>query len=467
MTGLGEAEFAELVKLSPTSWPGAAFGHENTDTESSEGEESPEGARESATFHIFSLHPVELYNREIATHVASMFPRLDPKSKDHKCDDEWHECDSAPFNLELLADLKMKPEHTFRGKQRKIGSLSVHEYAMLIGTVLCIVYHSTTGITTSHPEDTRLYKRIKWALSMAETPPQWVRDALPYNSMGALYRAAWIWMYQRYIWSQWIPDSADGEVDKKSTDDGAAEQAPADDGAGSQNSAEDCAAEQDFADDSVGKTDSADDGASTQNSAGDGAAKHDAARDPAATIRHFADENERMLEECLGRTFQSSRRLTKVVGVITRDHPRIFTFSALEIGAENDEPEPPRSSGASALGQKSPDSLWREHFSTTAHALDILNALDDGVHLSQKALEEFAGDGVYRKLQRTHIYLRDLMSSTALENPSESLSGGALPGSGETARGRTVQARSGACSRESGEAPAAEEPRGSRGCSEA
>ena len=354
VTGLGGADFAELVELSPTFWPGAAFPPEDTDTESTAGVESPEGARESATFHIFSLHPIELYDRDVAEHVANMFPRPESEGTHHECPDELHECDFVPFDLDLLVDLKMKPAHMFKGRQRRIGGQLVREYAMLMGTVLCIVYHATTGITTSHPEDTRLYKRIKWALSMAETPPQWVRDALPYNSMGALYRAAWTWMYQRYIWSQWIPESVDGV---------------------------------------------------------------------AGGIHRFADENERAIEEGLSGELQSSKRLMKVVGVITRDHPRIFTFSAVEIVAEDNEPEPPRSDSDDPDGQQSPDPLWREHFSTTAHALDILNALDDGVHLSQRALEEFESDGVYRTLQRTHTYLQDLMSSSALENPSESLRG--------------------------------------------
>ena len=334
VTGLGTAVFAKLIEPSPAPTSTAALAVAESEADATEDDEPPGDALESATFHIFSLHPIELYDGEIATRVADMFPRLVP---DHKCEDTWHECDRIPFDLKLLTELDMNPVRTFSGKRRTIGRQSVNEYAMLIGTVLCIVYHATHGIETSYPEDTRLHARMKWAVGIAETPPQWILDALPYNSMGALYRAAWIWMYQRYIWSQWMPDSA-----------------------------------------------------------GNGAVKQPTA---GSSIRDFADGNEKMIEERLFGELVSSRRLTRVVEMVAHDHPRIFTFSALEIKA-----------------------LWQEHFSTTAYALDILNALDDGVHLSLDALEKFE-DGVYRRLEQTHIYLRDLMSGGALKNPTESLIG--------------------------------------------
>lgn len=59
--------------------------------------------------------------------------------------------------------------------------------------------------------------------------------------------------------------------------------------------------------------------------------------------------------------------------------------------------------------------MWREHFPTTAHALHILNAVDDDVPSSRDAIyaEPFR-KGVYRDLVQTNINLRELAHSDQL-----------------------------------------------------
>ena len=354
-----------------------------------------ESATEKAIFHVFSLHPVELYDRRASEHVIEMFPQPDTDGASHECTEELHLCGKAlPFNLELLTELKMEPTHTFKGRTRKIGDQSVREFAVLIGTVICFVYHTETAIATNHADDAHLYKRVQWALSIAEAPPRWVDDALPYNSEGALYRAVWIWMYQRYIWRQWAPDSRGTAKDTEPTLDASK------------------------------------------------AVPHATDEAVEATILHFAVANEMRIEEYLRRESQSSRKLTNVVDVMSRNHPRVFTFSVVQIepGTADIQHGTPDSSDEGPDGGQSPDPQsertrpeapeidgdtpeWREHFSTTAHALDILNALDDGVHFSKAALEEFEDHGVYRTLHRTHLYLRELMRDDALKDPAAALSG--------------------------------------------
>ena len=301
-------------------------------------QEHEETPSERATFHIFSLHPIELYDLEIARHVATMLGHNGHTIVDHGDH-------SLPFGLKLLSDLDMTPQQMFEGPYKNIGGQPVYEYAALIGTTLCIIYHATPKLHTSDPDDTRMYERIKWALSVAAEPPEWVSDALPHNSIGALYRAAWIWIHQRYIWSRWTHNAGD-------------------------------------------------DAASP--------AQHE-------TIHYFARDNEERIETQLGTLLEKDEKLMEIVRLIKGDEPRIFTFSALEIEAEGRD------------GPLGP--LWWEHFPTTSYALDVLEALDDGLRVSREALDGFEGHGTYRSLQRVHIYLRDLMSSEALANPSESLHG--------------------------------------------
>ena len=365
LTGLSGTDFARLAEPMSVPQREATFGDEKPAAATSAEEEEEPRAHERATLRIVSIHPIELYDHKISDCVAKMFAPSEDENETQKCGRKLHVCSKAvPFNLELLTDLNMGPSHTFTGPTRHIAGHMVEECALAIGTVLCFVYHSTTGIATSHPADTSLYERIQWAISISESPPQWVRDALPYNSLGALYRAAWMWMYQRYIWKQWAPESA--VVTPES-----------------------------------------------------GASR------PSPTIPGFAGRNERMIEERLWTELQSNSGLANVVELIRRDHPRVFTFSALQIesGSDGTWPEVGESDGDGPEERQSLDHQWREHFSTTAYALDLLNTLADGVHLSKSALRELGDDSVYPTLQQLHLGLRELMSDEALENPAASLSG--------------------------------------------
>ena len=108
----------------------------------------------------------------------------------------------------------------------------------------------------------------------------------------------------------------------------------------------------------------------------------------------------------------------------------VFIFSALEMHP-------------SEQGSEGREEDWREHFTTTVLALDILNALDDDIPLTLQAMEaEEFGRGAYRQLMQSHRRLRDLEGDSdaddlvppALSKAWDEISGtgGEIPGTLES-----------------------------------
>ncbi len=289
---------------------------------------------DTATFHLFSVAPIELYDEDIASHVRMVFLGRD----------EWEETASLPFDPEILGDLDMTPKAAFEGREAWIGGERAQVFAVFIRTSVCLVIHGRPTLEMAH-DDIGTYKRITWAIKLSGGVPVWVRELFPYNPRGALYRAVWIWIYQRYVWRQWVPSGIVGHGTSKT----------------------------------------------------------------GGTARDVAVERERAIESLLGDVFPGDQR----VDLIKSDQVRIFTFSALEIG--------PRDNGQVVSGADvESTSVWREHFPTTTHALDILSAVDDDVPLSESAIKGF-DKGVYGELHRIHHSLRALMQSEELTRPAESL----------------------------------------------
>lgn len=175
--------------------------------------------REHATFHLFAVAPIELYVDGASAVVQNLFEN---GSEWKKWEDETFFGQSPrPTTQEgvtgrassLLTDLDMELLETYyRAESVEIGGQSVRAYAVFFGnphkltsasrTGLCLLLHAQHELETGQA-DAKMYHRIRWALSIADEPPRWLQEVLPFNPQGALYRATWIWIYQRYMQRQW------------------------------------------------------------------------------------------------------------------------------------------------------------------------------------------------------------------------------------------------------------------------
>ena len=310
---------------------GPAAGTTDTDTADAAAED------ETATFHLFAVVPIELYNQRVATHIQDVFEKAG----------EWSKYGNMRFYGErprrppllgdpllgdpLLDDLSMAITETYTYvTPYKLDGQEIHMDAVFIRTGVCLVLRTSSTLNTGRT-DAQLYRRMKWALSVAETPPDWLVEKLPYNPQGALYRAVWMWIYQRYARNQWQDAS-----------------------------------------------------------------------------HSIAEEHLRDIVSEVKAQFRGDQS----VDLIKNDKPYIVTFSGLELKEESSEDSP------------AAEAMWREHFPTTARALDILNAVDDDVSSSRDAIDSAAfKDGAYRNLVQTNVYLRQLSRSSRLSDPGISLAG--------------------------------------------
>ena len=288
---------------------------------------------DEATFHLFAVVPIELYNQRVATHIQGIFEELA----------EWEKYDDKPFHGErprgtstlllddpLLDDMGMPITETYTRTPDEVDGQDVQVHAVFIRTAMCLVLRTSSTLKTGRT-DAQMYRRIKWALSVADKPPDWLDDILPYNPQGALYRAVWMWIYQRYARNQWRDAS-----------------------------------------------------------------------------RSIAETHAGTIVDAAKAQFEGEQS----VDLIQKDKLHIVTFSALELGAEKSD------------GGLAAEAMWREHFPTTARALDILNAVDDDVSFSKEAIYSAAfKGGAYRNLVQTNIYLRQLLRSAELSAPGVALAG--------------------------------------------
>ncbi len=72
---------------------------------------------------------------------------------------------------------------------------------------LSLVFREEVPIVATDPEP-GMYQRIKWAMSLAEEPPEWIGKRSPLNPPAALARAVWIWWHQRHLRQEWLDEAA-------------------------------------------------------------------------------------------------------------------------------------------------------------------------------------------------------------------------------------------------------------------
>jgi hypothetical protein len=217
-------------------------------------------------------------------------------------------------------------------------------HAILVETGVCLLFHTTSRLTTG-TRDARTYLRSRWALSLTETPPGWVEEQLPRNSESALYRAVWLWIYRRYR-QRWWADAI-----------------------------------------------------------------HDLAVSLSAQIMAFAEDLDGEESDARARAHRAEGRATQdqTLELIQTDALRVFAFDAW------DESSMAGFSSEIEWAEVGSDErvdryreMWRDHFPTTARALDILDAIDDEVPpLSARHAAEFRG--IYGEILQTGTDLRGLL----------------------------------------------------------
>ena len=73
---------------------------------------------------------------------------------------------------------------------------------------LSMVLHERIEFEATQPEP-GMHRRIKWAMSLTENPPEWLRERLPYNPSAALAWAVWIWWHQRSLRHKWRDEATE------------------------------------------------------------------------------------------------------------------------------------------------------------------------------------------------------------------------------------------------------------------
>ena len=207
----------------------------------------------------------------------------------------------------------------------------------------------TTSTLTTGTLDARMYLRTRWALSLSDADPAWVEEQVPYNPESALYRAVWLWIYRRYRQRWWVD------------------------------------------------------------------AIHDRAAGHSRRILSFAAELSDDADPAQELRSQGRSPVPdQAIDLIRTDELRVFAFNAWDesaVGSFSSDAEW-REVGADQRVHRYRE-MWREHFPTTARALDILNAIDDETPpLDTRTADEFRG--IYRDMLQTSANLRGLLGQSDL-----------------------------------------------------
>ena len=216
--------------------------------------------------------------------------------------------------------------------------------AVFIETGICFVSQTTSRLTTG-TRDAHMYLRSRWALSLSKTAPAWIDEHVPRNPESALYRAVWLWIYRRYRQRSWSEGIREHSL-------GIADKVR-----------------------SFAREFTIEESGAHRAAPDEG---HGAARD-------------------------------QTLELIQTDELRVFAFGAWDESSMSDFSSSIEWAEVGA-GERVDRyrELWRDHFPTTARALDILDAIDDEVPpLNARHAPGF--EGVYDDILQTSADLRGLL----------------------------------------------------------